>query len=103
MSFPHSCQSERLKGTGAKDSPPPLVLAPESALGSHSCVALSSAQANTTISSTSRTGKKALTQEPPQVVRTRELGNTRCQLLARTGHRGLGMAHRWSVWFRVSC
>ena len=46
MSLPRECQSERENGTGAKGSPPSLVLAPESALGSHSCVALSSAQAN---------------------------------------------------------
>jgi len=45
-----SCQSERgPKTTGPNTSAPPLLLAPESALGSHPCVALSSAQAKTRI------------------------------------------------------
>jgi hypothetical protein len=44
MSLPRSCPSERNKATGANGSPPPLILAPEPVLGSHSCVALSSAQ-----------------------------------------------------------
>jgi hypothetical protein len=43
--LPLSCQSESTDKAGANDPPPPLVLAPESALGSHPCVALSSAQA----------------------------------------------------------
>jgi hypothetical protein len=47
-SLPHSCQSEVGKKTGARPSRkkarPAFVLAPGTALGSHSCVALSSAQ-----------------------------------------------------------
>ena len=46
MSLPRSCQNEGRKEAGRGKPPPPLVSAPESALGSHSCVALSSAQAN---------------------------------------------------------
>jgi len=42
--LPLSCQNEMSKEK-AGPAPPPLVLAPESALGSHPCVALSSAQA----------------------------------------------------------
>ena len=49
LSLPHSCQSERKEKTGAKSPPPSLVLAPESALGSLSSVALSSAQVTFTI------------------------------------------------------
>ena len=44
--LPHSCQNEKSKEKAGPAPPlPPLVLAPESALGSHPCVALSSAQA----------------------------------------------------------
>jgi len=50
MDLPPWCQSERwAEWTGANTSPPPLILAPESALGSRPRVALSSAQANTII------------------------------------------------------
>lgn len=50
MDLSHWCQSERwAKGTGASMSPPPLILAPESALGSRPRVALSSAQASVII------------------------------------------------------
>jgi len=49
MSLPLSCQNEGHKEAGRGTPLPPLVSAPESALGSHSCVALSSAQANSTI------------------------------------------------------
>ena len=45
MSLPHWCQSERESLARPVVPAPPLVLAPEPALGSHSCVALSSAQA----------------------------------------------------------
>ena len=46
MSLPLSCQNEGRKEAGRGKPLPPLVSAPESALGSHSCVALSSAQVN---------------------------------------------------------
>jgi hypothetical protein len=47
MGLSHPCQSERPKWAGDRfAAPQPLVLAPESALGSHPCVALSSAQVN---------------------------------------------------------
>jgi len=47
MGLPHSYQSERgKKMAGPNVSALPLILVPESALGSHPCVALSSAQAN---------------------------------------------------------
>jgi hypothetical protein len=45
MSLPLSCQSAVMKKAGTQLMFPPCILAPESALGSHSCVALSSAQA----------------------------------------------------------
>ena len=46
MGLSHSCQSDGQKRTGTNTSSPSIVLAPESALGSHPCVALSSAQVN---------------------------------------------------------
>ena len=50
MDLSRSCQSERwAQWTGANGSPPPLILAPESALGSRPRVALSSAQVEPTI------------------------------------------------------
>lgn len=58
MSLSRWCQSESNEWTGAKDSPPPLVLAPEPALGAHSCVALSSAQVNGSITKSTRTGNR---------------------------------------------
>jgi hypothetical protein len=46
MGLSHWRQSERLQEvTGPNASAPPLILAPKTALGSHPCVALSSAQA----------------------------------------------------------
>jgi hypothetical protein len=51
--LPHSYQSERgRKRAGPNASALPLILVPESALGSHPCVALSSAQANDIITRT---------------------------------------------------
>ena len=47
MGLSLSCQSNGyIKRTGKSISSPSIVMAPESALGSHPCVALSSAQAN---------------------------------------------------------
>ncbi len=54
MSLPRSCQNEGCKEAGRGKPLPPLVSAPESALGSHSCVALSSAQANARIQQSTR-------------------------------------------------
>ena len=54
MSLPRSCQNEGRKGAGRKNPFPHLVSAPEAALGSHSCVALSSAQANARIQLSTR-------------------------------------------------
>ena len=45
----HSCQSDGQKRTGTNTASPSIVLAPESALGSHPCVAPPSAQAETSI------------------------------------------------------
>ena len=57
------CQSDGQKGTGTKPSSQSIVLAPEAALGSHPCVALSSAQANNTIPNQVPM-RKPLTKQP---------------------------------------
>ncbi len=46
MSLPRSCQNEGKEGKPAHGPLSPFVLAPEAALGAHSCATLSSAQAN---------------------------------------------------------
>ena len=61
MSLSRSCQIEGKKKTGTHMPPLPFDLAPETALGSHSCVALSSARATTRIhpNRPSRTGQRS--------------------------------------------